>query len=229
VRTHPREHDELLRAVFLDELDERDGSAREARTRLETCAVCHAELERLERLRSELSAASARERADLERARAQADAVDEAQVRRALAGVLPSARRRLRAPVAVALASAAALACLWLWRSADVPLPAGQADEVLLDGDGVACREPVGHVAEYGAFAWDAPLPPGATFELSIYADEPDGAGTLVLARKELAEPRWIPTTAEKSPLPDRIVWEVVVRSVDGRRLAEGRARASRR
>lgn len=224
---HAPDHADLVRRMLLGEVD---AASAEVRQRMTTCEVCRAEWTRLQQAEGLVSRVVALEKADIEEAVREVDPADEAFVRASLAGVLPPpARRRLALGPFVWTAAAVVLAAFLVVRALVSDPERARPPETLLHEDGLRCLGPVGPVDDFTRFFWEFEGPAGTTFELYVRVHEEDGAGRELLVQPDLVETSWTLTAEQGASLPDRIVWEVVARGIDDRRLASGRASAWRR
>jgi hypothetical protein len=208
---HDREHLEWLEQLLSGELSP---EAPEVRARLEECARCRAELDRLRALGARLDAAGADMRADLEAAgdlRVPGEERIEARVP-ALAASLPRRRRILP----WLLAAAAVLAALLAWRLSTAR--PGEAPLVLGDEEDASAWELTAESGpgRYARFSWRYRGEPPSGYVLRIS----DALAPPETPPEEIrcSVPEWIPTEEEERRLPDRIGWQVLALGPSGER-----------
>lgn len=136
------------------------------------------------------------------------------ELERALAGPVPgiaAPRSRARAIlVAVLAAAAVVVAFVALGRRL------GPGDEGVPGGlyvGSATCRalEPVGDVARYAPFRWEARVPAGGYAMVAVWAADDPAESTPRLVSGELNELAWSPAAEELAELPDAIRWQVRV------------------
>lgn len=123
----------------------------------------------------------------------------------------PARRPRSFGGLALAAAALVTLAGLIWWAASDGPAPARGP---MLGGGGVSWEAPAATVESWETFAWDADLPRGGSFAVTVRAA--DGGGRLLERAEGLRVPRWTPDPAEVETWPDRIVVTVEVLDASG-------------
>jgi hypothetical protein len=201
----------MLRRLLTGDLSADDAPARRA---FEASPEAEGRWRELERTTRELDAeARERERVLAEVAGAAPDAHEDELVESFAARLRAAAPARgadHEAPavprrgwiVAAAAIFVVALALRHLGREREV------AEPFELGPGSSECR-PSGEVERYGRFEWDLELPPGGTYELSVWEASADDGAPLV--RVELGEPFW-----DAVELPRRIHWQVSVLDAAG-------------
>lgn len=227
--THDSGHEERLFAVCGEFAQDPEAQRRafEA-TGLATCAECRTLFTELAETEQFVAAAAGSQR-ELERnARAAPPAPGEERVRRALIEraeresrgkqhVEAPRSRRLWLAVAAILVAALLAQTAWLASRPKRSTPLG-------DDLHVELVAPLGTVARFAPFVWNAELPPQGGYRVRVHGERADGtpfereSGWLTL-------PRWDPGDAELASWPAQVRWEVEV--VDASTNPRGRASAS--
>lgn len=196
------------------------------------CAACRALVSDFADTEQVIAGAAASQRVLERTARTAPPAPGEERVRRALVeraeratrGVqrveAPRVRRAWRA-VAAVLVVALIAQTAWLLTRPKPTTPLGGEVRIEL-------LAPIGDVAGFAPFTWQAELPPRGGFRVRVHGERPDGT-PFELESEWLGVARWDPPEAETANWPAEIRWEVEV--VDASSLPRGAAsaRATRR
>lgn len=217
--THTREHEDWLEVAVAGE-----ALSAAQRAAIESCRRCADELRELTSLQSSLGAIGTDDAQVLSRARALRDD-PELDAVLAIAGRETPAATPRRARVWPWLAAAGILAVAGWLAFARAPAPDTRGDVVLSDVR-VELVAPAGGVVHYSRFAWNAKLPPGGWYVLTVR----DGSATadVTLLEKRTTEPEWTAAPETTRAWPARIEWTVEVFEPGPRSVGSASGVASR-
>jgi hypothetical protein len=222
-----KQREAFLRQLVAGDLSESDPQVRETLQANPDVAAELASLRFTEQAVRELGAFQANVLAEARRG-AEVDAPSGGVLRRAVVADarLRVAARRPWTPARIAQIAAATLlvgGAVWMavgsgrrdGAPTDVPDRSGT-----LGGERpqVVPLQPVGEVAQFGAFTW-APyeLPPQGWYTVKVFAaDDLEGLHVLGRSRGSLTECRWEPSNEVMATWPDRIRWRVEVHAPSG-------------
>jgi hypothetical protein len=231
---HDAKHEELLEAFLTGEpVDDA------ARSELESCPTCSAELDELRGALDLLDDAGTQERSVFDAMRAMPAAPGDQRVGPTIHGLAetPPSRPggsgrpgRLMLVGGLLAIAAAVLLFVLIGPLADPGSDGGSPGGIILGpGDDLRCVGPVGPVERYDVFRWDGELPAGHGFVVEVRRPDAGVLDDPLLESPLLADHEWTPTEARLSALPAAILWRVSLRDESGRRVGSSEAQASLR
>jgi hypothetical protein len=190
-----------------------DPAAAAVQARIRECPTCRQELEDLTRVQQELGETGRQEREILAAATTPEPAALE-RVRRTLAPEMDAAPPPRIAPRILAALLAAA-AFLIVIRMPALLVPREPAGVQFLSGTPLEVHRPQGSVDGYPPFQWSGELPPGGSFVVTVWSEEPEGTWTVWARSPALQGTSW-DGPPDPGTWPGKISWEVMVHDVNG-------------